>query len=209
MTEPLSGIVLAGGRSRRLGTDKAELTFDDRTLLEIVIDRLSSVCPQVIVASGSRSARDIPALPVQFVSDTIPGAGPLAGVQAGLAVAPTAFSLVVACDMPFLNLPLLDYMAGLPRRYQALVPRVADRWHPLHAVYARSCLPAIESLLARGGNSMKELLSRLDVRTLSEEEMRHHDPEGLSVFNLNNQQDLARAQTIWQRTARGSQARSG
>jgi molybdopterin-guanine dinucleotide biosynthesis protein A len=209
VTEPLSGIVLAGGRSRRLGIDKANLTFDDRTLLEIVIDRLSSICPQVIVASGSRSAQDIPGLQVKFVSDTIPGAGPLAGVQAGLAVAPTAFSLVVACDMPFLNLPLLEYMAGLPRRYQALLPRAADGWHPLHAVYARSCLPAIESLLARGSNSMEELLSRLDVRTLSEEELRRYDPEGLSLFNLNSQQDLARAQTIWKRTARGSEARSG
>ncbi len=208
MAEPLTGIVLAGGDSHRLGTAKASLTFDDRTLLEIVIDRLSAVCRQVIVASGSQSASDIPGPPVQFVKDNVPGAGPLAGVQAGLTVASTEFSLVVACDMPFLSVDLLNYMAGLPRCYQALVPQASDGWHPLHAVYARSSLPVIETLLAQGSNSMEELLSRLRVQALSEDELRQHDHEGLSLFNLNNSQDLARAQTIWKRTATESQTRS-
>ncbi len=209
MAEPLSGIVLAGGGSRRLGTDKAKLTFGGRTLLEIIVDRLSSVCQEIVVATGPRSAQDITKLNLQVVEDSVPGAGPLAGVQAGLTATTTEFSLVVACDMPFLSRDLLEYMAGLPRRYQALVPLAADGWHPLHAVYARSSLPAMEALLGQGIYSMEELRSRLRVQALSEKELRQHDPHGLSLFNLNNSQDLARAQAIWKQRASGTRARSG
>ena len=206
MAEPLSGVILSGGSSRRLGVDKASLIFDGRPLLEIVIERLSAVCREVIVASGSRGAGDWPGSPVRFVNDAVPGQGPLAGVQAGLAAATAEFALVVACDMPFLNPGLLTYMAGLPRRYQALVPLTSDGWHPTHAVYARTCLPVIEALLAQGSNSMEALLSRLAVQALSEEELRRHDPEGLSLFNVNDPQDLARARAIWERTAAESRA---
>jgi molybdopterin-guanine dinucleotide biosynthesis protein A len=204
----LTGIVLAGGRSRRLGTDKAGLTFEGRLLLETVIERLSGVCSEVIVASGrSAEGRKTPR-PVRFVADLTPGRGPLAGVQAGLAAATAEFALVVACDMPFLNPHLLSYMASLPRRYQALVPRAAGRWHPAHAIYARSCLPVIEELLAKRNSSMRELLSRLDVRELSEEELRRYDPEGLSLFNVNEPQDLERARALSDRSATGPEGTS-
>jgi len=200
VAKPLSGIVLAGGASRRLGVDKAGLTFGGHPLVEIIVQRLSAVCSEVIVACGSQTAGKRPALPVRFVQDPIAGQGPLAGVQAGLTAAAADFCLVVACDMPFLNPALLAYMASLPRRYQALVPRVDGRWHPLHALYGRSCLPTVESLLAQGGNSMEELLCHLDVRELSEEELRRHDPQALSLFNLNDAKDLQRAEAIWKGT---------
>lgn len=207
MAEPLSGIVLAGGNSRRLGTDKTTLTFDGHPLLEIVIERVSTLCHEVIVACGSRAATDSPRLPVRFVNDAIPEQGPLAGVQAGLTAATAEFALVVACDMPFLNPRLLAYMANLPRRYQALIPLTSDGWHPTHAVYSHSCLPIIEALLAQGSNSMEELLSQLDIQALPEEELRRHDPDGLSLFNLNDPQDLTRARAIWKRAATESQVR--
>ncbi len=204
----LTGIVLAGGRSLRLGTDKAGLTFEGRYLLETVIERLSGVCSEVLVASGrSAEGRKTPR-PVRFVADLAPGRGPLAGVQAGLAAATAEFALVVACDMPFLNPHLLSYMASLPRRYQALVPRAAGRWHPAHAIYARSCLPVIEELLAKRNSSMRELLSRLDVRELPEKELRRYDPEGLSLFNVNEPQDLVRARALSNRSATGPEGTS-
>lgn len=209
MAEPLSGIILAGGGSRRLGTDKAKLTFGGRTLLEIIVDKLSSVCQEIVVATGPHSAQDLAKLNLQVAEDNVPGAGPLAGVQAGLTATTTEFSLVVACDMPFLSRDLLEYMAGLPRRYQVLIPLAADGWHPLHAVYARSSLPTVEALLGQGIYSMEELRSRLRVQALSEEELREHDPHGLSLFNLNNSQDLARAQAIWKQNTCGARARSG
>lgn len=195
MAAPLSAIVLAGGASRRLGQDKAALSFGGRPLLHIVIERISAVCRQIIVA-GARGRPD-GSLPVTFVEDDVPDQGPLAGLHAGLAAASADFVLVVACDMPFLNTRLLAYMASLPRDYQALVPRLGGRQHPLHAIYAHSCLPVIESLRAQGCNSMGDLLARAGVRELAEEEVRRLDPEGLSLFNLNNRADLDLARSIW------------
>jgi molybdopterin-guanine dinucleotide biosynthesis protein A len=203
-----TGIILAGGKSRRLGTDKASLIFDGRPLLDIVIERLSGVCSEVIVASGRAAEGRKTPLPVRFVADLAPGRGPLGGVQAGLAAATAEFALVVACDMPFLNPGLLAYMASLPRRYQALVPRAAGRWHPAHAIYARSCLSTVEELLARRNSSMRDLLSRLDVRELSEDELRRHDPEGLSLFNVNEPRDLERARALSLRSGQGREGTS-
>jgi molybdopterin-guanine dinucleotide biosynthesis protein A len=202
MGEPLDGIVLAGGQSRRLGLDKAGLVFGGRPLLEIVVERLAGVCQDVVVACGRIDQEGRPALPVRQVSDSIPGRGPLAGLQAGLSAVRSEFALVMACDMPFLSPGLLTYMAGLPRRFEALSPLVDGRWHPLHAIYARSCLPAIEQLLAEGRNSVEELLSRLRVQALTEDELHRHDPEGLSLFNLNGPRDLKRARALWKRLER-------
>ncbi len=96
-----------------------------------------------------------------------------------------------------MNVGLLRYMAELPRSYQALVPWWDGRWQPLHSIYARSCLDAVDEMLAGGGGSMRDLLARLDVRRLDEREILRHDPDGHSLMNLNRPDDVARAQAIW------------
>jgi len=197
--EPLDGIVLAGGKSRRLGADKALLEFGGAPLLQIVVERVSQVCGRVIVALDRPGRYRRLGLSADLVADASPGLGPLAGLQAGLRACETAHALAVACDLPFLNAALLRYMAGLPRDYEALVPNSGGRDHPLHAVYARSCLPEVDALLAAGGGSMRQLLGRLDVRRLDERELQRFDPDGLSLLNLNEQPDLERARSLWDR----------
>jgi len=199
--EPLDGIVLAGGQSRRLGADKALLSLGGAPLLQTVVQRVSEVCPRVIVAVDRPGRYRRLRLPARFVADASPGLGPLSGLQSGLRACSMEYALVVACDLPFLNVELLRYMAGLPRSYQALVPRSAGRDHPLHAVYARSCLPEVDALLAAGGGSMQQLLDRLDVRRLDERDLHQIDPNGLSLLNLNEEADLERARSLWERQA--------
>ncbi len=172
------------------------------------MDRLSAICDEVVVAGGRPVEGRVIPVGARFVADAIAGQGPLAGLHAGLGAAAADFGLIVACDMPFLNPNLLAHMAELPRRYQALVPRTADgRWHPAHAVYSRACLPVAAELLAEGNSSMLRLMSRLKVRELSEEEMRRYDPEGLSLFNLNDPKDLERARAIARRPPLGESPR--
>ena len=204
MAGSLSAIVLAGGASRRLGLDKAQLTFGGRPLLHIIIDRLSPVCDEVIVAGGRRHDLDGPHAPGRVVYDAVPGQGPLAGIEAGLRAASSDFALVVACDMPFLNPALLSYMADLPRDYEVLVPVAAGRRHPLHAIYARACLPAIELLLARGENRADELRNLVRTRVVSDDDLRRHDPEGMSLFNLNEPADLSYARSRWEALERSA-----
>ena len=197
--EPMDGVVLAGGRSRRLGADKALLEFGGAPLIQTVVERVSQVCGRVIVAVDRPGRYRRLGLAAKLVADASPGLGPLAGLQAGLRACATAHALVVACDLPFLNVELLRYMAGLPRDYQALVPHSGGRDHPLHAVYARSCLPEVDGLLAAGGGSMRQLLAQLDVRRLDERELQRFDPDGLSLLNLNDASDLERARSLWER----------
>ncbi len=197
MGDPLSGLVLAGGESRRLGLDKARLLFGGRPLLDIVAGWLAEVCAEVIVVASPLRPPEVIPPGARVVFDETPGLGPLAGIQAGLKAASCPFAFVAACDMPFLSLPLLRYMAGLPQSYEALVPEWQGRRHPLHAIYSRACLPAVEALLGAGQRRVEELLARVRVQVVGEEEVRRWDPEGLSLFNLNDRRDLATARRVW------------
>lgn len=197
MAAPLTGVVLAGGRSRRLGRNKAFLPFGGRPLLHIVCERVAQVCPQVVVATSARGMPGEAPTGVEVVRDEKPGQGPLAGMQAGLRAAAFDYAFVLACDMPFLSPSLLQYMADLPRDYQALVPEWQGRRHPLHAIYSRTCLPVIDYLLDEGQKSVGELLAQVNVRLLPEGEIRPRDAAGLSLFNLNDAQDLKEAQRRW------------
>ena len=197
--ERLDGVVLAGGRSRRLGIDKGLVRFGGVPLLRIVVERVAQVCREMVVAVDRPDRYEGLGLPARLVADESPGLGPLSGLQAGLRTCRTEYVLVAACDLPFLNVELLRHMARLPRSYQALVPWRDGRWQPLHAIYARSCLEAVDTMAAAGGGSMQELLGRLNVRRLDEEEMDRLDPDGLSLVNLNERSDLDRARGLWKR----------
>ena len=199
LMEPLDGLVLAGGRSRRLGVDKGLVQFDGMPLLRIVVERVAGVCREVAVAVDRPGRYEGLALPARTVADESPGLGPLSGLQVGLRTCRTEHVLVAACDLPFLNVELLRHMAKVPRAYQALVPWQDGRWQPLHAIYARSCLEVVDAMAAAGGASMEELLGRLNVRRLDEEEMSGPDQDGLSLLNLNDRSDLRRARGLWRR----------
>ncbi|MEE8370008.1 MAG: molybdenum cofactor guanylyltransferase [Dehalococcoidia bacterium] len=194
---PLDGVVLAGGSSRRLGQDKALLQFGDAPLLKIVVDRTTQVCDHVVVAVDRPERYQELRLSAKLVADAAPGLGPISGLQTGLQACDAEHILVVACDLPFLNVELLRFMADLPRSYQALVPWSADRWQPLCAIYARSCLKVVDAIVSEGGGSMHQLLERLDVQRLDEKEMRRLDRDGLSFVNLNERSDLDKARAIW------------
>lgn len=195
---PFSGLVLAGGGSRRLGRDKAALPWPpghSSTLLGFIVDRLRLLCQEVIVVG--RSATDIAG--VRTALDVLPGRGSLGGLYSGLLVASQEWCLAVACDLPFLNPSLLRFMASLTGDEDALVPVVAGQFQPLHALYRKSCLPALQACLARNELQMKAFLKEIKVRFLPEAECRNYDPELLSFWNLNRPEDLIEAQRIWQR----------
>lgn len=197
--EPLDAVVLAGGRSRRLSVDKALLRFGDAPLLKIVVDRVAQVCDRVVVAVDRLERYQELRLSAKYVADALPGLGPLSGLQSGLQACGANHVLVVACDLPFLNVNLLRFMAGMPRSYQALLPWSEGRWQPLCAIYARSCLKVVDAMVSAGGGSVHQLLERLDVQRLDEKEMRRLDPQRLSFLNLNERSDLDKAQEVWKR----------
>ncbi|MBI1886572.1 MAG: molybdenum cofactor guanylyltransferase [Chloroflexi bacterium] len=201
---PLAGVVLAGGESRRLGVDKALLTtFHSKPLLLHVLDTVRTVCDEVVVVVDRADRYADLELDARVATDRFPGRGPLGGVHAGLSAVESPFALVVACDMPFLNLDLLRYMAGFPRHYEALVPVHRGRWQPLHAIYARTCRSAAEAALVQGEQQVLDLLKRLRVRPVGLDELRPLDRYGFSFFNVNEPEDLVRARFVRKRMRSG------
>jgi molybdopterin-guanine dinucleotide biosynthesis protein A len=184
----ISGIVLAGGQSLRLGTDKSFVTVKGKPLIEQIVAKLARLSDDVIIVTNSPERYNH--LEARLVGDIYPGKGALGGIYSGLRAAANAYSLVVACDMPFLNLNLLRYMILLAREHDVVIARIGGFPEPLHAVYSKSCLEPIDRLLARGGLKIIDFFSEVQVRYVEEDEIDIFDPQHLSLFNVNTPSDL-------------------
>jgi molybdopterin-guanine dinucleotide biosynthesis protein A len=197
MAEPISGIVLAGGKSRRMGQDKTRIRLESGlSLVEQAVARLSNVTDEVIVVTAGLR-EDLPT--ARWASDLHEGAGPLGGIYAGLLACAWDHALVVACDMPFLNVELLRYMAGLPRDYDVLLPSLSRGVEPLHAIYGKACLEPARALLETGQYCILDLYGQVRMRYINAEEVAQYDPEGRSFFNVNTPDQLRQARTMSRR----------
>ncbi len=197
MLSPISSIVLAGGKSSRLGTDKARIKLDARfAMVQSAAEKLLTVSDEVVVVTDGRRYGH---LRVKWVSDVYPGTGPLGGLYSGLLAAKSTHALVVACDMPFLNLALLRYMISLPRDYDVLIPKLGHKLEPLHTIYSRNCLQPIERLLKAGRFKIIDFFDQVIVHYLTEEEIEQYDPDHRSFFNINTPDQLREAKTMIKR----------
>jgi molybdopterin-guanine dinucleotide biosynthesis protein A len=195
--EPLSAAILAGGKSRRMGRDKALLEIGGRPLLEIVADRLAPLVADLIVVASDRPDYDRFGLPVY--PDRYSEAGSLGGIFTALDAARFEHCLVVACDMPLINPDLVAFMAAQPRDYDVLVPALpAERsdqggdetLETLHAIYSKRCLPAIRSRLDAGRYKIVGFFDDVRVRRLDVATVRRFDPELHSFFNANTPEEF-------------------
>lgn len=181
MRERRSLIILAGGKSRRMGRDKASLPAGGRSLLEHVADRLRPVVDEVIVAAGA--GRPV-AGPWQWVPDERPGLGPLGGIFSGLHAASAPYAMVVGCDQPDVEPSLGELLFAAAARRDAAVPLLSAGPEGTCAVYRSAIAPIIAAQLA-ADRSIRGLLTRLDVRYIGEAELRAADPDLRSFRNLN------------------------
>jgi molybdopterin-guanine dinucleotide biosynthesis protein A len=191
-----SGIVLAGGASRRMGRDKALLELDGRSLLQRAAETVSGVCEELVIAAADRPPQHLPGLTPIWAPDPPGATGPLAGLEAGLSVAAHPVALAVACDMPFLNEALLWHLLDSFSGCDAVVPIIGGVPQPLHAVYGRECLRTVRALLHLRARSMRELLPRLRVKYVSERRCLELDGAGLSCFNVNWPDDYFEARRL-------------
>ncbi|NCC34960.1 MAG: molybdenum cofactor guanylyltransferase [Chloroflexia bacterium] len=201
----VTAIILAGGVSRRLGTDKRRLRLwgdAGPTLLEHTLAVVAPLCAEVVVVLNDASAW--PDLKVRTVPDVYPDGGALGGIYSGLQTTTTPYALVVASDMPLLNHALLAAMLAWPRNYDLLVPRHAlpsttrnqAGFEPLHAIYRRTCLEPMRQLLEAGRRRIIDVYPRLDVTCIEPEVWQRYDPAGHSLRSLNTPSDFAELQAL-------------
>jgi molybdopterin-guanine dinucleotide biosynthesis protein A len=186
MADGCTLLILAGGRSRRMGRDKAALPAGDGTLVAHLVRRLAPVGSETIVA-GSLHDPDPPG--VRRIDDRFPGMGPLAGIHAGLLAANSPWVWAVACDLPDVEPGLGTLLCSLAVGVDAVVPRLDAGPEGLCAVYDRSLAPRIASFLESGERRVQDLLAGLDVRYVTAAEIRRVDPELRSFRNLNTPAD--------------------
>ena len=194
-----SALVLAGGRSRRLGADKRRLRLaSGRGLLEATIQSVAALADEVLVALGDDVANfaELASEGVRLIGDAPAGSGPLGGLVAGLAAARNDLVVAVACDLPYLNPELLRWLLSLAPGNDLVVPRRADgTLEMLHAVYRRNCLAVARSRVLAGqlrlsGLAADLLMAGQPVRFVDEVDLRARDPDLKSFLNLNTPEDL-------------------
>ncbi len=189
----VSCIILAGGKSLRLGRNKAAEKIGKLSLLERVIATLSTLKSEIIIVTAEDS--HLPQLTnypkLITTQDIYPGRGSLGGVYSGLVASHSFYNLVVACDMPFLNLDLLRYMVGISSGFDVVVPRVSQTiFEPLHAIYSKNCIAPLGRLIDQNRFIILELYPMVKVRYVNLEEIDRFDPKHLSFFNVNTEADL-------------------
>jgi molybdenum cofactor guanylyltransferase len=189
------GIVLAGGKSTRMGTSKAMLPFGPETMLQRVVRLLSSVVSPIVVVAARE--QELPELPgdVRIARDEREARGPLEGLRAGLNALPDSVgsAYVTSCDVPLLVPAFVERMIGLLGDHDIAVMEIDGFTHPLSAVYRRATLPNVESLLAQDRLRPAFLFDAVRTRRVQPAEMIAVDPELRTLRNLNTREDYLAA----------------
>ncbi len=183
-----SGIILAGGRSSRMGRDKTLLMVENETLIERTVKELSEVTDDIIIASNATDKYGLPG--VREVPDIFPEMGPLGGLYAGLLAARYDDVFAVAADMPYFSARLATYLLGRKGGHDAVVPRTGEDWEPLCAVYSRACVGPIERCLLAGIRKVYRFYPEVKVLAVTGEELGAAGLPANMFFNLNAPQDL-------------------
>ncbi|OPL16077.1 MAG: hypothetical protein AVO39_06405 [delta proteobacterium MLS_D] len=187
----MTGIILAGGRSRRMGENKAFAEIGGVRLIDRTIALFRDLFNEIILVTNEPS--DYLDLDAIIVTDIIPGKGALGGMYTGLFFARNERAFAAACDMPFLNRSFITWMMENSGNCDVLVPAPADGLQPLHAVYSRRCLPAIKKLIDDDRLQIRLFYKRCRTVEIPESVLRSFDPEGTMFLNINSQDDLEQA----------------
>jgi len=190
----MTGVVLAGGRSTRMGTNKALLEFDGVPISERVLAALRPLFRELAIVANDPEPYAYLHLPIW--PDRLPGKGPLGGLYTAVSNSAFSQSFCMACDMPFANRAIIQYLTQLAHAVDVVVPRTPDGYQPLHAVYSKTCLGPMESLLTANRLKIDHLFPAVRVRVVEEAELRRLDPLQCAFINVNTRQDLDSASAL-------------
>lgn len=191
----VSCVILAGGKNKRIGQEKAFLKIGKKTIIEQQKDTLSKIFEEIIIVTNTlNSFKNIKA---KVVKDIVPASGPLGGLYSGLAVSSNIHSFLIGCDMPFINLKLIKFMIKQIGENDIVVPVSSKGIETLFAIYSINCLETIKQQIELRNLRLSDILNFHKVRYISQEEVEKIDREGFSFFNVNTPADYERAKEIW------------
>jgi molybdopterin-guanine dinucleotide biosynthesis protein A len=188
-----TGVILTGGRSTRMGTDKALLQLDKQTILENSVRKLKPFFPEILIVGGHPDRHAV--LGARTVPDIYPDCGPLGGIHAALCHASCDQVFITACDMPFWGLRLAHLLFTSSAGYDGAVPTYGDYYEPLLAVYAKSCLPAIEICLEAQQYKVTRFFASLNINFIDQRVLERVCCLDVDFYNINTAEDLSRIKT--------------
>ena len=185
----MTGIILAGGKAKRMGgINKAFIEVGGERLIDRTMRIYRALFGEVIISTNS--PLEYLGFDARIVTDIYKEKGPLGGIHAGLLHATCEHAFVSACDMPYLSEEFIRHMIAQAGGYDLVVPVTANGFESLHTIYSRSCLPVIESQIARDELKVALLFRKFKTREIHSDEIRRFDPEGRLFANLNRPDDL-------------------
>jgi molybdenum cofactor guanylyltransferase len=201
---PASGIILAGGQSRRMGTPKAALAFGNSTILERIVEELRIAFDDILIMAAPLESEVFPiehllqsaAAPVHLLRDRGPFEGAAVALARGLAAGADDIAFVCSCDLPLLRCELALALCEMLDGYDAVIPDIGGQPQPLCAVYRRSAVSVIERQLAAGERRLTHLTAALKAYRPGEAELRQFDPDLRSFLNVNTREAYERALAI-------------
>jgi molybdenum cofactor guanylyltransferase len=194
MLPDLTVAILAGGKSSRMGTDKSFVRVLGRPLIEDVLAQVAGLGAETLIVTNRPD--DYGYLGLPLFTDVLPDKGALGGIYTALHSSSLPHTLCVACDMPFVVRPLLDYLISLIPEADAIVPRLNGEAEPFRAIYSRACLGPIRAALDAGKMRVISFFPAVRVRFVDEPEIDRFDPQHLSFFNVNTPEDLEQARRL-------------
>jgi molybdopterin-guanine dinucleotide biosynthesis protein A len=192
----VTGVILAGGQSRRMGRDKAFLPFGKGLLIERVIEVVQQVTADVILITNTPELYRRFGLPM--FSDVIAEAGSLGGIYTGLVSAKTPYSLCLGCDMPFVKPTFLRFLCRTAAEADVVIPRNAEDFQPLCAVYSQVCRDPIRHKIEVGQLKITGFFDQVRVRVIDGDLLTRYDPTDVMFFNANTPEEYAKAQHMFE-----------
>lgn len=186
--QEVTGVILAGGKSTRYGSNKAFACIDGVPLIERVIQVMGAVFENMLLITNTPEEYAHLGLPMK--GDLIKGLGPMGGVYTGLKSISGESGFFVACDMPYLNATLIRRILEMRGVSDAVVPRLGAMVEPLHALYTKGCIGAIEELIRAGNHQILRFFARVRVQYVDEELLRTYDGDLRFLANVNRPRDL-------------------
>ena len=200
MRNDITGIILCGGKSSRMQTNKALLKLGDKTVIEIVAAKLKCIFNKVFISANDSKEYDFLKLPV--VNDIFIGKGPLAGIHSALKYSSTEKNFIISCDMPLISVELIKYLINLNSEKSILLPKSNGRIQQLCGIYSKSVIDEIESIfkLSEKDKNIKgsiyELLERTSVDFIDVDELNFYDK---NIFlNMNSPEDYEMIKNIYE-----------
>jgi molybdopterin-guanine dinucleotide biosynthesis protein A len=186
---PISGIILSGGQSIRMGQNKAFIKIDGVPIINRICDLFKKLFQETIIVTNQKEIfKDFD---TKIYSDLIPNKGALGGLYTGIFFSTFYYSFCVACDMPFIKKSLVQYMINNIEDEDAIIPRTKDGLQPLHAIYSKKCLNPIKTTIEKGKFKITDFYELAKIKTLEENAFISLDPFRESFINVNTPKELS------------------